>query len=75
MPKHRSQLVVSEKKDKSNYLYQISAPGATSIRYYINFTSMKETFGYKTPEAWFAYVESWRKELETPCSIAIKPKK
>ena len=68
-------LVVGEKKDKSNYLYQISAPGATSIRYYINFTSMKETFGYKTPEAWFSYVESWRKELENPCRVAIKPRK
>ena len=25
---------------------------------------MKETFGYKTPEAWFAYIREWKEELE-----------
>lgn len=65
-------LVVGEQKDKSNYLYQISAPGAKSFRYHINFTSMKETFGYKNAEAWFSYTEAWRKELETPCTVTIK---
>ena len=67
-----SHLVVGEKKDKINYLYQVSAPGATALRYYITFTSMKETYGYKTAEEWFAHVSAWRKELETPCIVKIK---
>ncbi|MCD8167572.1 MAG: DUF4861 domain-containing protein [Bacteroides sp.] len=64
--------VKSEIKDKPNYLYQIQAPGETGFKYHITFTSMKETFGYKTPEAWFAHIREWKKELETPCTIRIK---
>lgn len=67
-----SELVVDEKHDKSNYLYQVSAPGATTFRYFICFTSMKETFGYKSAEEWFTYTEVWRKELEKPCMVKIK---
>ena len=33
---------------------------------------MKETFGYKTPEAWFAYVRQWKEELENPLTVTIK---
>ncbi len=67
-----SHIIVSEEKDKVNYLYQISAPGATSIRYYITFTSMKETFGYKNAQEWFTYIKAWIKELQNPCSITQK---
>lgn len=67
-----SEYIVSEKKDKVNYLYQISAPGKKSIRYYISFTSMKETFGYKSAEEWFDHVTAWRKEMENPCITRIK---
>lgn len=65
-------LIAGEQKDNANYLYQISAPEKTSFRYYINFTSMKETFGYKTPEAWFEYIVNWRNEIDTPCKISVK---
>lgn len=67
-----SHIVVSEQKDKANYLYQISVPGATALRYHITFTSMKENFGYKTAEEWFAHVTAWRKEIESPCIVTIK---
>ena len=63
--------VVDEVKDKPNYLYTISAEGKKHFTYQITFTSMKETFGYKTKEAWFAYVQEWKKELEHPCIINI----
>ncbi|MBR0560807.1 DUF4861 family protein [Neokomagataea anthophila] len=33
---------------------------------------MKETFGYKTPEAWFAYIRQWKEALEHPVKINIK---
>jgi hypothetical protein len=58
--------VKAEVKDQSNYLYTIGAKGANYICYFITFTSMKETFGYKTPEAWFAYVREWKDEMDDP---------
>lgn len=64
--------VKTEVKDKPNYLYTIGAEGQTYIRYNITFTSMKETFGYKTPEEWFAYVREWKKDVENPVEIIIK---
>lgn len=64
-------LVVKETSDKESFLYTISAPGQTSFRYYTSFTSCKETFGYPTQEAWFAYVREWKKTLEQPIKIKI----
>jgi len=69
IPQH---LVKQEAKDKENYLYIIGASGKASFNYQIVFTSLKETFGYKTKEAWFAYIQEWKKELEHPCLIIIK---
>lgn len=56
----------------ANYLYTIGAKGENYIRYYITFTSMKETFGYKTPEDWFAYVREWKNELDNPVTVTIR---
>ncbi len=64
--------VKKEVKDNPNYLYTIGAKGAQSFHYYTTFTSMKETFGYKTPEAWFAYIRQWKEALEHPVKINIK---
>ena len=63
--------VVAEAKDKPNYLYLVSPKGGDYIKYYSTFTSMKENFGYKTPEAWFNYIRNWRKELELPCVVEV----
>lgn len=64
--------VKEEVKDKPNYLYTLGARGEKKMHYYTTFTSMKETFGYKTPEAWFAYVRRWKEQLEQPILITIK---
>lgn len=64
--------VKAEVKDKPNYLYTIGAQGEKKMHYYTTFTSMKETFGYKTPEAWFAHVRRWKEQLEQPIRITIK---
>ena len=64
--------VQNESKDNVNYLYIIGANGQKTFNYNITFTSMKETFGYKTKEAWFAFVQEWKKELEHPCTVKIK---
>lgn len=64
--------VKAEVKDKPNYLYTIGAKGSKYFTHHITFTSMKETFGYKTPEAWFAYIRQWKEELEHPAVVRIK---
>lgn len=66
-----SKYVKAEVKDKPNYLYTVSAKGQSYFYYHTTFTSMKETFGYKTPEAWFAHVEEWKKALQHPATIRI----
>jgi hypothetical protein len=33
---------------------------------------MKETFGYKTPEAWFAFAGEWKEYLLHPCRMAVQ---
>ena len=63
------EILRSEIYDKVNYLYQIGAEGKSGFKYYITFTSMKETFGYKTPEAWFDFAKKWKEYLSYPCKI------
>lgn len=67
-----SKYVVEEAKDNANYLYTISPKGGQYIRYYLMFTSKKETFGYPTAAAWFERTKAWKKELENPVTISIK---
>ncbi|MBP6065617.1 MAG: DUF4861 domain-containing protein [Bacteroides sp.] len=63
--------VKKEVKDKLNYLYTVGVKGAKSFHYYTTFTSMKETFGYKTPEAWFAFIRQWKEDLEHPAEVRM----
>ena len=64
-------------KYKNPVLYaDYSDPDACRVGddYYMtssSFTSMKETFGYKTPEAWFAYIREWKEELEHPAVVKV----
>lgn len=64
--------VQKEVKDPCNYLYLIKAENQKSFDYHLTFTSTKETFGYKTPEAWFAFVQEWKEQLEHPCKVTLK---
>lgn len=64
--------VKTEVKDKPNYLYTIGAKGQSYLSHHTTFTSMKETFGYKTPEAWFAHVRQWKEDLAHPAVVTIK---
>ena len=62
-------MVKEQVVDKVNYLYTIGQPNISSFTYHINFTSKKETFGYKDAEDWFAYVQRWKEELNSPVRI------
>lgn len=66
------EIVKEEAKDDNNYLYVIKAEGRSSFVYHITFTSMKENFGYKTKEEWFAFVQQWKKELQQPLQVQIR---
>lgn len=61
-----------EVQDASNYLYTLQASGQQHFRYYVTFTSKKESFGFKDMQDWFDYLPQWRKELEHPCQVTIK---
>ncbi|MCD8183509.1 MAG: DUF4861 domain-containing protein [Bacteroides sp.] len=63
--------VGKEVKDKDNFLYTVTAPGSDRFHHYTMFTSCKETFGYPTPEAWFAYMREWKEGLEQPVKLKI----
>lgn len=65
------EIIRSELPDKVNYLYQVGAEGATGFTYHITFTSMKETFGYKTSEAWFEHAKKWKEALLHPCVVTV----
>lgn len=59
-----------EVTDKDNFLYTLSAPGSNRFHHYTMFASCKETCGYPTPEAWFAYMQEWKEALEHPVRIS-----
>lgn len=67
-----SKYAKEEVRDKANYLYLVKVENEKTFRYHICFTSMKETFGYKTKEEWFKYVQNWKNELNHPCVVRIK---
>ncbi len=64
--------IIDERKDKANYLYTIGKKGTKYFQYHITFTSMKETFGYKTSEEWFKYIQEWKEELKHPFSVKLQ---
>jgi hypothetical protein len=65
------ELIRSEISDGVNFLYQISAEGRQGFTYHITFTSLKETFGYKTPASWFAHAAEWKDCLQHPATVTV----
>lgn len=64
-----AELIKEETSDPENYLYTLQTKGCSSFTYHITFTSMKETFGYKSKDDWFAFVQEWKKELSQPLIV------
>ena len=40
--------------------------------YHITFCSDNETWGFHSAKEWFAYLDGWKKELESPVTVSIK---
>lgn len=61
--------VRAEEPAGDNLIYLVGAEGESSFTYHISFASLKEEFGYKNKEEWFAYIKQWKQGLEHPCKV------
>ena len=59
--------------NKDNYGY-IVATADNQLRYDIVFGSDNEDFGFHSAETWYAYLQTWKRELESPVLIDVKRK-
>lgn len=64
--------IKEEQPVTENLLYTVGAQGEKGFTYHISFASLRETFGFKNAQEWFAYMTQWKKELEHPCKVTIK---
>lgn len=55
--------------DSNGFYYTVKAPGEKCFTYYTMFTSGKETFGYDTPQQWFALLPRWKDEIDNPLIV------
>ena len=55
-------VVSEEPANKDNYAFTVR-PVDGRLHYKITFCSDNETFGYHTDKAWYAFLESWKKEI------------
>ena len=62
--------VVRPAQDSPNYLYVVKPDANGEINYRITFAAEKEEFGYKTPEAFFRYIDAWKEEK--PVVVTVK---
>lgn len=60
--------------DKRNYLILLNNNGANHIEYYLNACGLLEKKGYKTPDTYFQYLETWKKEVLSPLLVSISDK-
>jgi len=66
-------IVSEEPANKDNYAYVLRVNGK-KMAYKVNYTSAKETFGYRSAEEWFKYLQAWKRELEQPVAIRLSAK-
>ena len=63
------QYIVKPAVDNVNYLYVVKPDAKGEINYRITFAAEKEEFGYKTPEAFFQYVNTWKEEKPVEVTV------
>lgn len=64
----RKNVVKELPANKDNYPFVVKPSGRT-LDYDIVFGSDNETFGFHSAEAWFAYLQEWKKEVENPLKV------
>jgi hypothetical protein len=57
-----------------NYFYVVGQGGKKTdrINYSLAFCSANENFGYKSKEAWFDYLKSWKQKLQDKCTVTVQ---
>ena len=66
----RKNIVSEEPANKDNYTYVLQVNGR-AMAYKVCYTSANETFGYHSAKEWFAYLRTWRREVENPVKITV----
>ena len=57
--------------NKDNYPFVVGNINR-QFTYHITFCSDNETWGFHSAKGWFAYLDGWKKELESPVTVSIK---
>ncbi len=57
--------------NKDNYPFVVGNINR-QFTYHITFCSDNETWGFHSAKEWFAYLDGWKKELESPVTVSIK---
>lgn len=57
--------------NKDNYPFVVGNINR-QFTYHITFCSDNETWGFHSAKEWFAYLDEWKKELESPITVSIK---
>ncbi len=58
--------IAGRSDDKLNYLYLLRPGSDGCIRYRMTMSSLKETYGYRSAEEFFGYVEAWDRQKTQP---------
>jgi hypothetical protein len=65
-------------KDRSvqgqNYTYVVRTAG-DRLSYKVAYTSANEQFGFHSAQAWFSYLQEWKKSVAQPVKVVVKDKK
>lgn len=69
-----AQYLKSQAEDKVNHLDLISNNSTPIITYYFTATALKEKKGFKSPDEFFKYLESWKKDVLSPVSVTLSEK-
>jgi len=66
-------IVNEEPANKDNYAFVVKACRCGKLSYRITFASDNEDFGYHSDKEWYEFLKTWKKEIEQPVVVKIKP--
>ena len=63
-------IVSEEKATKDNYAFVVETADK-QLSYKIAYTSANEKFGFPNSDAWFEWLQQWRREVEHPIKVMV----